>query len=90
MLVILPFEKEFYSKWEYKVEYVGHPLVEVIDNFKATNKTSLNHTGKIVALLPGSRKQEISKKLPVMLEVSNAFPEYEFIVAKAPRQNFFL
>lgn len=86
MLVILPFEKDFYSKWNYKVEYVGHPLVQVIDEFKATHKQT-EHTGqKIIALLPGSRKQEIKIKLPVMLEVSKAFPEYEFIVAKAPGQ----
>ncbi|GEO08213.1 lipid-A-disaccharide synthase [Segetibacter aerophilus] len=85
MLVILPFEKDFYSKWEYKVEYVGHPLVEVIENFKATHTTPLGGE-KIIALLPGSRKQEINKKLPVMLEVSKAFPEYHFIVAKAPGQ----
>jgi lipid-A-disaccharide synthase len=86
MLVILPFEKDFYSKWEYKVEYVGHPLVEVIENFKATHQPPIKEQKKIIALLPGSRKQEITKKLPVMLEVSKAFPEYEFIVAKAPGQ----
>jgi lipid-A-disaccharide synthase len=85
MLVILPFEKDFYSKWEYKVEYVGHPLVEVIENFKAT-QTPGSEEEKIIALRPGSRKQEINKKLPVMLEVSKAFPEYQFIVAKAPGQ----
>ncbi|HEX8676495.1 MAG TPA: lipid-A-disaccharide synthase, partial [Segetibacter sp.] len=84
MLVILPFEKDFYSKWEYKVEYVGHPLVEVINNFKVTHKQSATPGKKIIALLPGSRKQEINTKLPVMLEVSKAFPEYQFVVAKAP------
>ncbi|MCW3107612.1 MAG: lipid-A-disaccharide synthase [Segetibacter sp.] len=87
MLVILPFEKDFYSKWEYKVEYVGHPLVEVIESFKATHPPSLREEKKIIALLPGSRKQEIAKKLPVMLEVSKAFPQYQFIVAKAPGQD---
>ena len=86
MLVILPFEKDFYSKWNYKVEYVGHPLVEVIEDFKANNKQTQTTGKKIIALLPGSRKQEINIKLPVMLEVSKAFPEYEFIVAKAPGQ----
>src|SRR5215210_3923783 len=84
MLVILPFEKDFYSKWEYKVEYVGHPLVEVINNFKVTHKQPATPGKKIIALLPGSRKQEINTKLPVMLEVSKAFPEYQFVVAKAP------
>jgi lipid-A-disaccharide synthase len=86
MLVILPFEKDFYSKWNYKVSYVGHPLVEVVENFKALNKTRSGEEKKIIALLPGSRKQEITKKLPVMLEVSKAFPEYQFVVAKAPGQ----
>jgi lipid-A-disaccharide synthase len=86
MLVILPFEKDFYSKWEYKVEYVGHPLIEVIEDYKATHPL-LQHRGKkVIALLPGSRQQEIKIKLPVMLEVSKAFPEYEFVVAKAPGQ----
>jgi len=86
MLVILPFEKDFYSKWNYKVEYVGHPLVEVIENFKAGNPKPADSNKKAIALLPGSRKQEINKKLPVMLEVSKAFPELEFVVAKAPGQ----
>lgn len=84
MLVILPFEKDFYDKWDYKVEYVGHPLVEVIERFKATHVDTADTGRKIIALLPGSRKQEINVKLPVMLEVSKAFPGYKFIVAKAP------
>lgn len=85
MLVILPFEKEFYKKWNYDVEYVGHPLIEVIDEFNL-NKThkDLPQSKKIIALLPGSRKQEIEKKLPVMLSVVTHFPDYEFVVAKAP------
>ncbi len=82
MLVILPFEKDFYKKWNYEVEYVGHPLVEVITDWKAQHSnTSKNN---IIALLPGSRKQEILKKLPVMLEVSKYFQDYEFRVAMAP------
>ncbi len=100
MLVILPFEKEFYKKWNYEVEYVGHPLVEVIDEFEKTgignretgnNKQETNNENNIksrdkdiIALLPGSRKQEILKKLPIMLEVSKHFPGYQFVVAKAP------
>jgi lipid-A-disaccharide synthase len=85
MIVILPFEKDFYAKWEYGVDYVGHPLVEVIQNRKAFNRTNLSEK-PIVAILPGSRKQEILKKLPIMLEVSRFFPNYQFIVAKAPGQ----
>jgi lipid-A-disaccharide synthase len=82
MLVILPFEKAFYEKWNYEVEYVGHPLVKVIDDFKAQAQ---NHPqSNTIAVLPGSRKQEILTKLPIMLEVSRSFPDHHFVVAKAP------
>jgi len=86
MLVILPFEKEFYKKWNYDVEYVGHPLVEVIEHYTEKNKQRPNPWPgrKIIALLPGSRKQEIIKKLPIMLSVAKDFSDYQFIVAKAP------
>jgi lipid-A-disaccharide synthase len=93
MLVILPFEKNFYRKWDYEVEYVGHPLADVVDS--AQNEidplpgamlSPLNENN-IVALLPGSREQEVMKKLPVMLEVSKSFPDYRFVVAKAPSLN---
>ncbi len=83
MLVILPFELDFYRKWNYPVSYVGHPLAEVIEKYKQDN-ASLQRNPKLIALLPGSRKQEILKKLPVMLSVTPSFPEYEFVVAKAP------
>ena len=82
MLVILPFEKAFYKKWHYEVEYVGHPLVEVVNDWRAQYNTV--EKDNLVALLPGSRKQEIIKKLPVMLETSTFFPEYQFVVAMAP------
>jgi lipid-A-disaccharide synthase len=91
MMVILPFEKTFYEKWKYPVDYVGHPLIEIIDHYKLSlNKEEVIlslgiPTGKkIIALLPGSRKQEIAKKLPIMLESSNDFPEALFVVAQAP------
>src|SRR5258706_12815948 len=98
MLVILPFENEFYKKWNYKVEYVGHPLVEVIENFQQQYESARqlkignqkSETGGqqpstgIVALLTGSRKQELKIKLPIMLEVAKHFPGYQFLVAKAP------
>jgi lipid-A-disaccharide synthase len=107
MLVILPFETAFYEKWNYKVEYVGHPLVEVIDRFRAAPPITLHfdkpipalpdhsavpsNVGRslerpLIALLPGSRKQEILKKLPVMLEASRFFPDLQFVVAQAPGQ----
>jgi lipid-A-disaccharide synthase len=85
MIVILPFEKDYFkNKWNWEVEYVGHPLVEVIESEKLKVKSEKYSDKEIIALLPGSRKQEILKKLPVMLEVSKAFPNYQFIVAKAP------
>lgn len=82
MLVILPFEKAFYKKWDLDVEYVGHPLVNVIDGFAPAEK--LFPGQNVIALLPGSRQQEILKKLPIMLEASNKFPQYHFVIAKAP------
>ena len=91
MLVILPFEKDFYKKWNFEVEYVGHPLVEVIEEFrvknsglKVSNDKDISADIPVIALLPGSRKQEILIKLPIMLEVAKLFPAYKFIVAKAP------
>jgi lipid-A-disaccharide synthase len=92
MLVILPFEKDYYkNKWDWKVEYVGHPLVEVVGSWESRVGSWESRVGSqklsdrpIVALLPGSRKQEIQKKLPVMLEVSKDFPGYQFIIAQAP------
>jgi len=92
MIVIIPFEKNYFkNKWNWEVEYVGHPLRDLIENRqKSTVEAQLLNfkrglTDKpVVALLPGSRKQEIAKKLPIMLEVSKYFPHYEFVVAEAP------
>ncbi len=88
MLVILPFEKDYYkNKWNWEVEYVGHPLVQEIEDRKIeiSNVISENLTqDNIIALLPGSRQQEINIKLPIMLSVAPLFPNYKFVVAKAP------
>lgn len=90
MLVILPFEKEYYrTKWNWEVEYVGHPLVEVVDDYRNGGHPTLplgNGTMPVIAVLPGSRKQEILIKLPIMLEASRAFPQFQFAVAMAPGQ----
>ena len=83
MIVILPFEKQFYKTWNYEVDYVGHPLVQVIENFKAAHK-EIQQSTDVIALLPGSRKQEIKTKLPLMLAATKNFPDNTFIVAKAP------
>jgi len=84
LLVILPFEDEYYRKyWDWEVDYVGHPLAQITAEKLATHPARTGPTNR-VALLPGSRKQEIQKKLPVMLQVSRHFPKYTFIVAAAP------
>ena len=94
MYVILPFEKDFYEKkHNYPVEFVGHPLIDAISNrqqvdefeFRAENELS---DKPIIALLPGSRKQEIKKMLSVMLSVLDDFPNYQFVIAGAPSQDY--
>ena len=80
MFVILPFEKKYYEKLNYEVIYVGHPLLDVLKN-----KGKLNEKReKLIALLPGSRDQEISKILPLMLSVAKEFKDYKFIICAAP------
>lgn len=84
MLVILPFEESFYRERDYKVEYVGHPLVQVVNEFLLSHPGPADPPKNLVALLPGSRKQEIVSKLPIMLEAAKACPQYQFVVARAP------
>ena len=88
MFVILPFEKEFYSNYNYDVEYYGNPLIELINNKKNNFKgkdifiKNNNLTKKeIIAILPGSRKQEIENMLPQMQKVVQYFPNYQFVIA---------
>ena len=76
LLVIFPFEIDFFKKWELDATFVGHPLLDVID--ASSSKQAISKT---IALLPGSRKQEIEKMLPLYVKVSKHFPEYEFCVA---------
>lgn len=84
MLVILPFEKEFYHKWNYEVTYVGHPLVEVIREEINDHPIIPLSNKPTIAIIPGSRKQEIQQKLPVMLKMVRQFPDHQFIIAQAP------
>ena len=132
MIVILPFEKTYFKDvWQWDVEYVGHPLVEVINSFNlqvsdhklqeivssnnqvvssnnqvvssdnqvvssnnqvvssdnqvvSSNDALIHSNQPIIALLPGSRQQEIAKKLPVMLAVAKHFNQYQFVIAEAP------
>ena len=93
MYVILPFEKEFYEvKHNFKVYFVGHPLLDQIEKRKEIsfeefkNKHNLDDK-PIIALLPGSRKQEISVMLSVMLSVVRDYPTYQFVIAGAPSQD---
>lgn len=87
MFVILPFEKSFYQKYDWEVDFVGHPLLDVINHLEPSedfsNKNNLTDK-KIIALLPGSRKQEIAKMLGVMLSAVSDFPDYQFVIAGAP------
>ncbi len=93
MYVILPFEKTFYEdKHKFPVHFVGHPLIDAIANREAINPINFKKEHglddrPIIALLPGSRKQEISKMLDVMLKVALQFPKYQFIIAGAPSQD---
>ena len=91
MFVILPFEKDFYKKFNYEVEFVGHPLIdgivdrEQVDEDEFRKEYDLGDK-EIIALLPGSRKQEITKMLNTMLLMVDKFPDYQFVVAGAPSQ----
>jgi lipid-A-disaccharide synthase len=90
MFVILPFEQEFYRRFGMEVDFVGHPLLDAISQWPSAGdaaewkSTHGLDTRPLVALLPGSRKQEIATMLPLMLEVTAAFPDVQFVIAGAP------
>jgi len=96
MFVILPFEKDFYKKHQMEVEYVGHPLLDAIQDFQEHNSDTITNFRQrygiasdrpIIALLPGSRSQEIKVKLPIMLEAVKKYgSDYEIVIAGAPTQ----
>lgn len=86
--VILPFEKDFYKQFDYSVEFVGHPLVDAVNDNSVLQKPhpQIDHilktdTRKIISILPGSRKQEISKMLPLMAKMANKYSDFQFVVA---------
>ncbi|MEK6480695.1 lipid-A-disaccharide synthase [Catalinimonas sp. 4WD22] len=84
MFVILPFEKDFYRKFDYKVEYVGNPLLDAIRDFQPQKDFRQQYgldERPVIAVLPGSRKQEVSNMLKTMLALSPLFPAYQFAVA---------
>jgi lipid-A-disaccharide synthase len=82
MICILPFEKDFYATKNVTVDYVGHPTVDVIEYEKSV--ASSIEGNKLIALLPGSRKQEIDKMLPIMLEATKTLTECRLVIAQAP------
>lgn len=91
MFVILPFEKDFYRKYEMEVDFVGHPLLDELETREFLSKDNFLQKYQldnrpIIALLPGSRNQEIKVKLPIMLSVMSDFPDYQFVIAGAPSQ----
>ncbi len=93
MHVILPFEKDFYKKYNYEVNFVGHPLIDAIADRKQMDEAEFRkqyNLGEkpIIALLPGSRKQEITKMLSVMLSLIDEYSEYQFVIAGAPSQQY--
>ncbi len=92
MFVILPFEKDFYAKFDYPVDFVGHPLLDCIADkpqisFERFCQEHQLNNKPIIALLPGSRKQEIAAMLSLMLTVVEKFSDYQFVIAGAPSQN---
>jgi lipid-A-disaccharide synthase len=94
LYVILPFEKDFYEKkHHFPVEFVGHPLIDAIHTRKIIDGNQFRKENNldekpIIAILPGSRKQEISKMLSLMLSVVNDFQDYQFVIAGAPSQEY--
>jgi len=84
MFVILPFEKEFYASEGVEAEFLGHPLMDVIEPLLANTKDDALPETPILALLPGSRKQEIIRILPVFLEAAAQLPAFEPVIACAP------
>lgn len=87
MLVILPFEEQFYQKYGVNVTFVGHPLLDELSKLNTTprlnfvHRNNLSEKREIIALLPGSRKQEVERMLGTMLKVISHFPDYQFVIA---------
>ena len=91
MLTILPFETEFYEKFGYKVDYIGNPLVDAIENRSFRNESFIDFIKRnnlpdkpLISILPGSRVQEIKKSLPIMLSLKDEYPDFQFVIAGAP------
>ena len=85
MFCILPFEKDFYKKFDWNVDYVGSPVLDAVKKFKPDpeflTKNNLTREKKIVALLPGSRRMELKRVVPILADVARANPDLQFVVA---------
>ncbi len=87
MLVILPFEEEFYKRYGVDVTFVGNPLLDELAKVGTGSRSiflrrnSLGERREIIAMLPGSRRQEVKRTLPVMLKAASHFPDYQFVIA---------
>lgn len=85
MFVILPFEKDFFRKFEWDVDYVGNPVLDAVNAHQPDqnflSRYNLDKSKPLTALLPGSRKQELQRMLPLMIEVAQRYPEVDFAVA---------
>lgn len=85
MFCILPFEKEFFRRFDWEVDYVGNPVLDAIRQFKADSgfisRNQLSSEKRIIALLPGSRKMELRRMIPLMAAVTRQCPEHQFVVA---------
>lgn len=91
MYTIFPFETEFYGKYDYRVQYFGNPLVESVSQGLAESDDPPGFIARnglaqkpVIAILPGSRKQEITRMLPVMLGMADYYTDYQLVVAGAP------
>jgi lipid-A-disaccharide synthase len=91
MFVILPFEKEFFRKFNWEVDYVGNPVLDAVKTHQPDpdflQRNKLEDVSPIIALLPGSRKQELLRMIPVMADVAKQFPQFRFAVATVSNLN---
>lgn len=88
MLVILPFEKDFYNRYHHPVTYVGNPLLDELEEKSFADRQAFLQTNQLtdkplIAILPGSRTQEIKAILPTMVSMADLFPAYQFVIAGA-------
>tara|TARA_B100001287_G_scaffold276736_1_gene289066 strand:- start:3011 stop:4117 length:1107 start_codon:yes stop_codon:yes gene_type:complete len=81
MYCILPFEKDYYAKEGFEVSYFGHPLIDAKQNFEKKKESILVKDKRIIAILPGSREQEVKRKLEVMLDASSKYTDFKIVVA---------